>query len=184
MNNKALRALFLYNGIFVGAAAMLGPLYAIYVVRFVDGVTAVSVSWAAFLVSTSIFTYIVSRKGDGIIEKEYLLLAGYIVRILSWILLIFVNNLTALVLVQILLGLGESLGTPSFNALFADHLNKNKHIQEYSNWSLVANLSSAAGILAGGAIVNNFGFKALFLFMSALSLVAFVGVLLKPRKLL
>ncbi|KKP68715.1 MAG: Multi-drug resistance efflux pump [Candidatus Moranbacteria bacterium GW2011_GWE1_35_17] len=184
MNNKALRTLFLYNGIFVGAAAMLGPLYAIYVVKFVDGVTAVSISWAAFLVSTSIFTYIVSRKGDGIKEKEYLLLAGYIVRILSWILLIFVHNLTSLVLVQILLGFGESLGTPSFNALFADHLDKNKHIKEYSNWSLIANLTSAAGILAGGAIVNNFGFKALFLFMSALSLVTFFGILLKPRKLL
>ena len=98
--------------------------------------------------------------------------------------LIFVHNLTSLVLVQILLGFGESLGTPSFNALFADHLDKNKHIKEYSNWSLIANLTSAAGILAGGAIVNNFGFKALFLFMSALSLVTFFGILLKPRKLL
>lgn len=184
MNNKALKILFLYNGIFVGAAAMLGPLYAIYVVRFVDGVTAVSISWAAFLISTSIFTYVVSKNGDGIKEKEYLLLAGYIVRILSWLLLIFVHDLTALVLVQILLGLGESLGTPSFNTLVADHLDKNRHIQEYSNWSLIANLSSAAGILAGGAIVNNFGFGALFLFMSGLSFVAFLGVLLKPRKLL
>ncbi|PIR44103.1 hypothetical protein COV23_01710 [Candidatus Wolfebacteria bacterium CG10_big_fil_rev_8_21_14_0_10_31_9] len=184
MNKKARGILFLYNGIFVGAAAMLGPLYAIYVLKFVDGVTAVSVSWAAFLVSTSIFTYIVAKKGDGVKEKEYLLLTGYIIRILSWILLIFVHNLTALVLVQILLGLGESLGTPSFNALFVDHLDKNKHIEEYSNWSLIANLSSAASVLAGGAIVNNLGFKALFLFMSALSLIAFLGILLKPRKLL
>ncbi|KKP50569.1 MAG: hypothetical protein UR43_C0032G0005 [candidate division TM6 bacterium GW2011_GWF2_33_332] len=37
MDNKALRTLFLYNGLFVGAATMLGPLYAIYVVKFVDG---------------------------------------------------------------------------------------------------------------------------------------------------
>jgi MFS family permease len=184
MKNKALKTLFLYNGIFVGAAAMFGPLYAIYVVKFVDGVTAVSISWAAFLVSTSIFTYIVSINGDRIKEKEYLLLTGYIIRILSWILLIFVHNLTALVLVQVLLGLGESLGTPSFNALFADHLDKNKHIKEYSNWALIANLSSAAGILIGGVIVNNLDFKALFFFMSALSFVAFMGVLLKPRKLL
>jgi MFS family permease len=184
MNNKALKTLFLYNGIFVGAAAMLGPLYAIYVVKFVDGVTAISVSWAAFLISTAIFTYVVSQKGDGAKEKEYLLLAGYVIRILSWISLIFVHNLVALVLVQILLGLGESLGTPSFNALFAGHLDKNKYVKEYSNWLLVANLSSAAGILAGGAVVNSFGFKTLFLFMAAFSLVAFLGILLKPRKLL
>ena len=98
--------------------------------------------------------------------------------------LIFVHDLIALVLVQILLGLGESVGTPAFNAIFAEHLDSNKHINEYSNWSLIANLTSAAGILVGGAIVNSFGFKALFLFMSALSLIAFFGILLKPRKLL
>jgi MFS family permease len=184
MKNNALKSLFIYNGIFVMAAAMLGPLYAIYVVKFVDGVTAISISWAAFLVSTSIFTYLVSKKGNEIKEKEYLLLAGYIIRILSWIALIFVHNLWSLVMVQILLGLGESLGTPSFNALFADHLDKNKYIKEYSDWSLVANLTSAAGILAGGFIVSNFGFKALFILMAGLSLISFFGILFKPRKLL
>lgn len=163
---------------------MLGPLYAIYVERFVDGVTAISISWAAFLISTSIFTYLISKKGDEIKEKEYFLLAGYIVRILSWVSLIFVHNLWSLIMVQILLGLGESLGTPSFNALFADHLDKNKYIKDYSAWSLVANLTSAAGILMGGFIVNNFGFKALFILMAGLSLISFFGILLKPRKLL
>ncbi|MHC1707250.1 MAG: MFS transporter [Bacteroidales bacterium] len=184
MNNIALRVLFLYNGIFVGAAAMLGPLYAIYVVKFVDGVTAVSVSWAAFLISTFVFTYIVARKGDAVNEKRYLLLAGYIIRIVSWVLLIFVHNLTALVFVQILLGLGESVGTPAFNAIFAEHLDRSKYIKDYSNWSLIANISSAAGILAGGIIVNKYGFEALFLLMSALSLIAFFGILMKPGKLL
>lgn len=166
------------------AAAMLGPLYAIYVVKFIDGVMAISISWAAFLISTSIFTYLIAKKGDEIKEKEYLLLAGYVVRILSWISLIFVHNLWSLVMVQILLGLGESLGTPSFNALFADHLDKNKYIKEYSAWSLIANLTSAVGILSGGFIVNNFGFKALFILMAGLSLISFFGILFKPRKLL
>jgi MFS family permease len=181
MDNLALRVLFLYNGIFVCAAAMLGPLYAIYVMKFVDGVTAVSVSWAAFLISTSVFTYIVARKGDEVKEKRNLLLAGYLIRIISWTMLIFVDNLAALVFVQILLGLGESVGTPAFNAIFAEHLDNNKYIKEYSSWSLIANLSSAAGILAGGAIVNSLGFKALFIFMSALSLIAFLGIIVKPR---
>lgn len=166
------------------AAAMLGPLYAIYVVKFIDGITAVSVSWAAFLISTSIFTYLIFKIGDGFREKEYLLLAGYMVRILSWISLIFVHNLWTLVLAQIFLGLGESLGTPSFNALVADHLDRNKYIKEYSTWSLVANFAAAGGILAGGYIVNNLGFKALFILMAALSMISFLGILLKPRKLL
>jgi DHA1 family bicyclomycin/chloramphenicol resistance-like MFS transporter len=163
---------------------MLGPLYAVYVLKFVDGVTAVSVSWAAFLISTSFFTFIVAKKGDAIKEKEYLLLAGYLVRTISWIFMIFIHNLWMLVLVQICLGLGESLGTPSFNAIFAKHLERNKFIREYSNWSLVANLTSAVGVLIGGAIVNNYSFKVLFILMAIISAVPFLGILLKPRRLL
>jgi MFS family permease len=184
MQNAALRVLFLYNGIFVGAAAMLGPLYAIFVVKFVDGVSAISISWAAFLISTSVFTFIVSRKGDEVKEKRFLLLTGYMIRAVSWIMLIFVDNLIALIFIQVLLGLGESLGTPAFNAIFAEHLDKNKQIKEYSNWSLIANLSSAGGVLAGGIIVTYFGFKELFLLMSTLSVIAFYGILQKSGKLL
>lgn len=184
MGNPALRTLFLYNGIFVGAAAMLGPLYAIYVVKFVDGVTAVSVSWAAFLISTSFFTYIVSQKGDEVKVKKQLLLAGIFIRMLSWILMIFVHQLWALIFVQILLGLGESLGTPSFNALFAEHLEKNKYMKEYSQWSLIYNLSSATGVLAGGYIVKMLGFKYLFVFMAVLSTISFIGIFVKPKRVL
>lgn len=163
---------------------MLGPLYAVYVLKFVDGVMAVSISWAAFLVATSFFTFLVAKNGDKIKDKKNLLLGGYIIRIFCWLAMIFVHSLWPLVVVQIFLGLGESLGTPSFNAIFAKHLDKDKYISEYSSWSLVANLASASGILVGGIMVDHFGFRFLFLLMSLLSLISFFGVLLKPRQLL
>lgn len=183
-NNKALRILFFYNGIFMMAAMMLGPLYAIYVLKYVDGVTAVSTSWAAFLISTSLFTLIISRQGDKIKEKEYLLLASYALRVISWLSLIFVRSLVFLILVQIILGLAESLGTPAFNTIFASHLDKNKYINEYSNWAIIANLTSAAGVIIGGVVVSVYGFTTLFVIMSLLSTVSFFGILFKPRHLL
>lgn len=184
MKNKALRALYIYNGVFLLAASMLGPLYAVYVERFVNGIMSVSISWSAFLISTTIFTYLISKKGDGVKEREYLMMAGYLLRIVSWLSFIFVNNLLSLVFIQILLGLGEALGTPSFNAIFAEHLDKDKYVSEYSNWTLISNLFSALGIIIGGIIVSNFGFKFLFVLMSAISLIPFLGILVKPRKLL
>ena len=184
IKNKALGTLYIYNGIFVLAAGLLGPLYAIFVQRFVDGIMAVSISWAAFLVATTIFTYLISRYGDRIREKEHLLLAGYIVRTVAWLLFLLVNNLVLLILVQVVLGLGESLGTPAFNAIFAEHLDKNKQVKEYSYWTLISTLVTAIGTIAGGLIITILGFKALFLTMAFLSLISFFGVLLKPRKLL
>ena len=184
ISNKVLTALFFYNGIFILAATMLGPLYAVYVERFVDGIMAVSISWATLLISTTIFTYLLSRTGDKVKDKKNLLLVGYLLRIIGWISFIFVNNIISLVLVQILLGLGESLGTPAFNTIFAEHLDKNAHIKEYSNWTLVSNLFSALGIVIGGLIVNNFGFQPLFMLMSFLALLAFTGLLFQRKQLL
>ena len=183
MLNKSLRSLFFYNGIFVVAASMLGPLYAVYVLKFVDGIAAISVSSAAFLLSTSFFTLLVAKKGDAIKEQEHLLTAGYFLRIVSWIAMIFTHSLWMLIGIQILLGLGESLGSPAFNAIFAKHLEKGQAIREYSDWSLIANLSGAVGVLAGGAIVSFYGFPALFFLMALLSCIPFFGVLMQPRKL-
>ncbi len=182
--NNALRALFVYNAVFVMAISMLGPLYAVYVEKFVDGVTAITISWAAFLISTSVFTYIVSKTGDRMKEKKHLMLAGYLARMLGWILLIFVHSLETLILVQVLLGIGEALGTPAFHAIFAEHLDRNEHIREYSNWLLIANITSAIGIILGGIVVDNLGFRTLFLIMATLSMVTFFGILFKPKKLL
>ena len=86
MKNNALKILFLYNGIFVLADSMLGPLYAVFVSGMKGGILPISFSWSAYLVSTTIFTFFISKIGDRIKEKEYLLLAGFAIRSLVWFL--------------------------------------------------------------------------------------------------
>lgn len=184
MKNSALKVLYLYNGIFCLAGSLLGPLYAVFVEKFHGGVLAISASWAAFIISATFFIYLLSKVGDRFKEKEYLLLAGFLVRAIVWFLFIFIGNIWSLVVLQIFLGLGEALGSPAFDAIFAEHLDKGQFIKEYANWKLVMNIALAAGTLTGGVIVAKFGFVPLFLTMSALSIVSFIGVLLKPRKLL
>lgn len=184
MNNQALKILFIYNGVFVLAGSLLGPLYAVYVEKFQAGIMPISISWSAFLISTTIFTFIISKVGDRIKEKEYLLLAGYFVRAMTWFLFIFVGDIMFLIILQICLGLGEALGTPAFDVIFAGHLDDGKHIADYSNWKLISNSMLALGTLTGGIIVSGFGFTPLFLLMSLLAVISFIGVILKPRYLL
>ncbi|PLX22028.1 hypothetical protein C0584_00675 [Candidatus Parcubacteria bacterium] len=184
MYNKSLKVLFFYNGIFVLGAGLLGPLYAFFVESQVDGVLAVSYSWAAFLIASTIATIIVGRNGDGVKEKEFLLMGGMLLRAIAWISFIFVTNIYQLILVQVIIGIGEAIGTPAFNTIFAEHLDKNIHMREYSTWTLIANLVSASGVLIGGYIVKYLGFHILFISMASLALISFFGLLLKPRKLL
>lgn len=184
MKNKSLKILFIYNGIFVFAGSLLGPLYAVYVGLLDKNILSVSITWSAFLIATVIFTLIISKIGDRIKEKEYLLMAGFLVRATAWLLFIFAGNVFHLILLQTLLGLGEALGTPVFDALFAEHLDGGQHIKEYSNWKLVLSGATGIGTTIGGLIATVFGFQWLFISMSVLAVVSFVGVLIQPRKLL
>ena len=184
MNNSALKILYLFNGIFVFAAAMLAPLYAIYAEELEATIFQISLLAFVFLSSKVLFTFLVKKFGDEVLEKEYLLLIGFAFRAFAWILLIFVSSVLPLFLIQILLGIGEAFGNPSFNAIFAEHLDKGKHIKEYAEWGIIGSISAAVGTLIGGAIVTVFGFNILFITMSFFAIVAFIGVYLQPRSLL
>lgn len=185
MKRNPLKILFIYNGIFVFAGNLIGPLYALYLERFPSsGILTISASWAVFLVSTTLFMYIISKVGDRVKEKEYLLIAGYLVRAIAWFLFILISKIEILIALQILLGLGEALGTPAFDAIFATHLKEGSYMSTYSNWKLITNFVLALGTLLGGFIVSVWGFNPLFLIMSFLAFLSFFGILLKPRNLL
>lgn len=137
-----------------------------------------------FLFSTTLFTIIVAKVGDRIKEKEYLLLTGYGIRAIVWFSYIFIHNFYILLIAQLLLGIGEAAGSPAFDAIFAEHLDKGKHINEYSEWKIITNIVLTIGTLLGGLIAERYGFNPLFLFMSVLAAICFVGILFKPRRLL
>ena len=184
MKNNSLKALFIFNGIFVFAGALLGPMYAVFVETIDPSIFSISISWSAFLISTTIFMIMIRKFGDSVFEKEYLLLAGYLIRSIAWFYFPFISIIIELVFLQILLGLGEALGTPSFDAIFAQHLDKGKEIKEYSEWKLITNIGGAIAVIIGSFIVNYFGFNFLFFLMGSLSLISFFGILIKPRDLL
>jgi MFS family permease len=182
--NKSLKVLFLFNGIFVFSNNLLGPLYALFVGGIDNRVIAVSTSWAVFLASGTFFTFLMSKWGDKVKEKEFFLIGGYLLRGFVWFSYIFTDTFYMLLALQILLGLGESLGTPAYNAIFAEHLDKNKHIKEYSTWRVISTLSRAVAVFLGGILVSYFGFDLLFFLMGSLAMVSLFGILLSPRKLL
>ena len=184
MQNKALKTLFIFNGLFLLAGSLLGPLYAIFVEKITEGIFPITLSWSIYLFSTTIFTILVAKVGDKIKEKEYLLIIGYAIRAVVWFSYIFIQDFYILLLAQFLLGIGEAAGSPTFDAIFAEHLDKGKHIFEYSEWKVISNIILAVGTLLGGLIAERFGFKPLFFFMSVLAIISCVGILLKPRKLL
>ncbi len=185
MKNKlALKILFISNSIYLFSALLLGPLYAVYVQKIGGGVLLVSVSTAVFYVSSTLFLLFVSRWGDRVKEKELMLALSYVVRGVAFFSYIFIDSALFLILVQILFGLGDALGTPTFGALFARHVDKKEEVLEYSDWSLVANLVMALGTIVGGFVVSSLGFSSLFAMSSVLCFLSAGWILFTPRDVL
>lgn len=183
-NNLALKVLFISNSIYMFAALLLGPLYAVYVQRIGGGILLVSISTAVFYVSSTLFLLYMARCGDKVKEKELLLAGSYVIRGLAFLGLIFVNSALTLILLQALFGLGDALGTPIFSTLFARHTNKKEEVMEYSDWTLVANLMMALGTIVGGFVVSGLGFNFLFVTIGILCFISAGWILFTPREVL
>lgn len=180
----ALAVLYIFNGLFVLATAMLVPIYAIFAQEIGANVFTVSALAATLLVARVFFTLIVRSLGDDAVEEVHLLLAGFALRAAGWFILIFIGSIEGLFLVQIVFGLGESLGSPAFNALFAQHLKSGRYVSEYADWEVISAIGGGAGAFFGGYIAYAYGFDALFFVMGVLALLSFAGVHRKRRSLL
>jgi|GEM_PF-398272 len=180
MRRKGLRVLYMYNGIFMLAANLLVPIYSVYTQQFQSSVFSISLVWGVFLVSTTLFSLLLTWNGERIKKQrqENFLMIGYLVRVVVWLSFIFIGNLWQLMALQVLLGLGEALGSPAFDALFSEKLDSKNRLIEYSRWKVFSNLMTAIGTVAGGAVVSWLGFPVLFVIMAFLALVSFGGILI------
>ncbi|KKT35774.1 MAG: hypothetical protein UX12_C0002G0011 [Candidatus Collierbacteria bacterium GW2011_GWC1_45_47] len=182
--NKALKVLITYNGLLVFGVMLFGPLYAVFVQNIGGGVLLISISSAVFYLSSALFLWVVGKMGDKVKEKELMLAASYLIKAIGYLGFLIINSALGLILLQMLFGLAEALGSPTFGALFAKHVDGDMEVMEYADWALIASLIMAVGALIGGYVVTTLGFGLLFVVISALCFIAFLGIILTPRKLL
>lgn len=184
IDKKSLKVLLGINSIFILGANMFPPLFALFVKELKGGAFAAGSIWAVFAIVCGILTLILSRFGDRIKEKEYLVAAGYFLRLISWLGYFFADSLWHLYILQILLALGEALGTPAFNAIYSEHLDKGQYVKQWGVSSSSNAIVMGVSALLGGIIVSQFGFDSLFLTMSFLAAISLFLLIVQPRKLL
>lgn len=184
-NSKSLRVLFIANGIFVFASTLLGPLYVLFTQEYISqSINIATFSWAIFLLSSSFVSMIIGKFGNKLKETEYFLILGYILRGFVWILFPIIDNFVELIIAQIVIGIGEAVGSPAYDSLFARHVSNASMIKDYSNWKIISNISNGIAVICGGFVVQYFGFEFLFPTMGILALVSGIIILVQPRKLL
>jgi MFS family permease len=166
------------------ATAMLGPIYALFVERIGGDLLDAGITFGAFSFAAGIVTLISGTFTDRIKEAELIIVLGYVVTAIGFLSYVFVENMTALIFAQVVVGIGTAIRYPAFDAVFSSHLDKGEGGREWGAWESTLYFTSAFGAVMGGYLASEFGFDYIFVIMSVLSFAAAVYIYSLPRKLL
>ncbi len=162
-------------------AAMLGPIFAIFVEDKGGNLFDASVTFAVFATVAAVTSFITGKITDKIKEQEYVLLLGYFMIFFGYILLVFAKTTEEVILIQIILGFGDAVSLPAHDALYSHHVKKGHEGTAWGTWETMNYLVSAIGALIGGALVVTSGFDLLFFVMALLCFISIVAIAITPR---
>jgi len=182
--NRALRILLITNAIILIAGAMLGPIYALFVEEIGGDLLDASLTAGMFALAAGIATLIAGRYADKIKENELIVVFGYTMMGVGFLLYLAVNSIWLLFLVQMIIGFAEAIYSPAFDALYSKHLTQRQAGRQWGTWEAANYFSVAIGAVIGGFIVSQFGFSILFVLMAILSFASAVYIYHLPRKVL
>ena len=182
--NKALRILLITNALVLVAGAMLGPIYALFVERIGGNLFDASIAGGIFAFAAGITTYLSGKYADKIKRDERIVAFGYMVMATGFFLYLFVDSIAFLFIVQAIIGFGEAIYSPAFDALYSMHITKQKAGREWGAWESMNYFTLGVGAVVGGFIVSNFGFNSIFIFMGLLCLVSSTYIFRLPKRVL
>ena len=182
--NKAIRILLFTNGFTLLAAAMIGPIYALFVESVGGNLLDASLTGAAFAFAAGITLLVFGKITDKIKRKYLLIVIGYALMGFGYLAFLWVDSMFTLLMVQILIGIGGAIYAPAFDALYSLNLNRKREGFGWGTWEAMSQFAVAIGSIMGGLVATYYGFPLLFLAMATLCFVSAIYVLLTPKSLL
>ena len=182
--NRALRILLSTNALILMAAAMLGPIYALFVEKVGGDLMDASIAGGIFALMAGLTSLISGKYSDQIKENELIVVIGCLIIGTGFSLYFWVDSVIFLFIVQAIIGLGEAIYSPAFDALYSKHLDGHKSGSQWGAWESMNYFTTAVGAIVGGSIVTYFGFQALFIIMALLSFISAIYIFFLKRKVL
>ncbi len=181
---RALNILVLTNALILIAGAMMGPIYALFVEEIGGSLLDASLTGTVFALAAGITVLIVGRITDKIKQQRYVVIFGYLMMALGFFLYLFVDSIWFLFIIQIIIGFGEAIYSPAFDAIYSRHTTDHHEGSEWALWESMMYFTTAAGAFVGGLLAYRFGFDTIFVVMTALCLISAAYLALIPKKIL
>lgn len=170
--NRSVRTLLFSNAFIHVAAGLLAPIYALYVNKIGGNLLDASFASGTFALAAGITTLVSAKYADKTKNTKLIIVLGYLVVGLGYLLYTQVHSIYTLLLVQILIGLATAIYVPAFDRIYTASMSPTKIGREWGAWDAMAYFTTAIGAFLGGAIVTLFGFNVMFIVMAGLCLFA------------
>lgn len=181
--NLVIRLLIISDVIWNGAIGLLGPIFAIFVVDFIEGanVAVVGVATTVFLITKSLVqipaaTIIDRIRGEK--DDYWILFISSLVVAFIPLLYLIIHTPLHLYLVQFLYGIAMAFTFPSYMAIFTRHIDRDKEGTEWGIYFTLTDLSAAVAATIGGVMAETIGFRALIIAVVIIRIIS--ALILQP----
>lgn len=178
--NPVIRFLIISDTIFMGAAGLLGPIFALFIENFIKGGNASVAGIAAgiYLLTKSVLQIPIANFIDKIRgEKDdfWFMFVFTILIAFTPLLYLIINSPVQLYIIQFVLGFFTAFTFPTYMAIFTRHVDKEKEGTEWGIYFTLVDLTSAAFAVIGGYIATTQGFPVL---ITTVVVISFFGAML------
>lgn len=182
--NRSLRILIVTNSILVFIIGLLAPFYAVFIEHLGGNIAFAGLAWAIYSIVAGILIFLFANWELKVKEQELLIAFGYVLRGAVFLSYAFMTSITQLIITQIFWGVATAIGTPAFDAVYADHTAKESSIVQWGEWEGISAIMTGIAALIGGIIIQSFGYQLVFLAMSVISLSLGLYIFRLPREVL
>lgn len=178
--NPVIRLLIISDTVFMGAAGLLGPIFALFVEDFIQGGNAAVAGIAAgiYLFTKSIFQIPIAHFIDRIRgEKDdfWIMVAFTMLIAIAPLFYLVISTPLQLYLIQFIIGFFTAFTFPTFMAIFTRHIDKEKEGTEWGVYFTLTDLTSALLAAIGGYVATVQGFPTL---IGLVVIISFAGAML------
>jgi len=165
-----LKLMLVLEAFFMFSGGLFGPIYAVFVEQIGGSILDVGFAAFAFLLSTGVLVYAISKWENRIKHQEKMYLLGYSLTALGYFAYTFVTNRIELFMVQVFLGIAQAIYIPVRDSLYTKFLQKGQETFQWGHWEAENFIVPAVAAMVGSIIVSTFNFRALFFIMSLIGL--------------
>lgn len=170
----SLRFLLLCNYLSTLGFSMFAPLYALFALGIGAEPLEIGIGWAIYTILSGILIITFGRLEDHAAHRIYLIIGGYFWLAVVTPLFLLVESTLSLYMVLAMSAIGVGMLVPASRAVFGAMEDKGREASEWSLFDGGVRIVMGLAAVLGGLLVKVGGFRAVFLSMFIIQLLAAV----------